>query len=146
MKKLLIIALLIVGCASKLNTNPDDIQVITSDIDRFWSTVDNYEGDLSNALDKEYIKKGTNGLKDFIPKRIISAEALAEHYLDNKEYYNSIRESTLQVEKAKGEIINILYEFTLYIILLQNNFIKTSVNLQLSNINSCIPQYLLLKI
>ena len=65
----LIIALLIVGCASKLNTNPDDIQVITSDIDRFWSTVDNYEGDLSNALDKEYIKKGTNGLKDFIPKR-----------------------------------------------------------------------------
>ena len=107
----LIILLLIVGCASKLNTNPDDIQVISSDIDRFWSTIDNYEGDLSNALDKEYIKKGTNGLKDFIPKRIISAEALAEHYLDNKEYYNSIRESTLQVEQAKDENINILYEF-----------------------------------
>ena len=107
----LIILLLIVGCGSRLNTNPDEIQIITSDIDRFWSTVDNYEGDLSNALDKEYINKGTNGLKDFIPKRIISAEALAEHYLDNKEYYNSIRESTLQVEKVKYEIINILYEF-----------------------------------
>ena len=38
----LIILLLIVGCGSKLNTNPDGIQVITSDIDRFWSTVDNY--------------------------------------------------------------------------------------------------------
>ncbi|SVD86691.1 uncharacterized protein METZ01_LOCUS439545, partial [marine metagenome] len=107
----LIILLLIVGCGSRLNTNPNEIQIITSDIDRFWSTVDNYEGDLSNALDKEYIKQGTNGLKDFIPKRIISAEALAEHYLDNKEYYNSIRESTLQVEKAKDEIVNILYEF-----------------------------------
>ena len=55
----LIILLLIVGCSKKLNTNPDNIQVITSDIDRFWSTVDNYEGELSIALDKEYIKKGT---------------------------------------------------------------------------------------
>ena len=111
MKKLLLLVLFIVGCTGRLNTNPDEIQIITSDIDRFWSTVDNYEGDLSNALDKEYIKQGTNGLKNFIPERIISAEALAEHYLDNKEYYNSIRESTLQVEKVKYEIINILYEF-----------------------------------
>ena len=53
----LIILLLIVGCGSRLNTNPDEIQIITSDIDRFWSTVDNYEGDLSKALDKEYIKQ-----------------------------------------------------------------------------------------
>ena len=101
----LIILLLIVGCASKLNTNPDDVQVITSDIDRFWSTVDNYEGDLSNALDKEYIKKGTNGLKDFIPKRIISAEALAEHYLDNKELEEYVNDVLLEHLEYMQELL-----------------------------------------
>ena len=106
MKKLILLSiLLIVGCASKLNTNPDDIQVITSDIDRFWSTVDNYEGELSVALDKEYIEKGTDGLKDFTSTQIINAEKLANQYLADKEYYASIRNNSLLTIKTKEEII-----------------------------------------
>ena len=105
MKKLLIIALLFVGCASKLNTNPDDIQVITSDIDRFWSTVDNYEGELSVALDKEYIEKGTDGLKDFTITQIINAEKLANQYLADKKYYASIRNNSLLTIETKEDII-----------------------------------------
>ena len=101
----LTILLLIVGCGSKLNTNPDDIQVITSDIDRFWSTVDNYEGELSVALDKFYIEKGTDGLKDFIPDRIISADELAKDYLNNKDYYESIRNNSLLTIETKEDII-----------------------------------------
>jgi len=106
MKKLILLSiLLIVGCASKLNTNPDDIQVITSDIDRFWSTVDNYEGELSVALDKEYIEKGTDGLKDFTSTQIINAEKLANQYLADKEYYASIRNNSLLIIKTKEDII-----------------------------------------
>ena len=105
MKKLILSILLIVGCASKLNTNPDDIQVITSDIDRFWSTVDNYEGELSVALDKEYIEKGTDGLKDFTSTQIINAEKLANQYLADKEYYASIRNNSLLTIKTKEDII-----------------------------------------
>ena len=106
MKKLILLSiLLIVGCASKLNTNPDDIQVITSDIDRFWSAVDNYEGELSVALDKEYIEKGTDGLKDFTSTQIINAEKLANQYLADKEYYASIRNNSLLTIKTKEDII-----------------------------------------
>jgi len=106
MKKLILLSiLLIVGCANKLNTNPDDIQVITSDIDRFWSTVDNYEGELSVALDKEYIEKGTDGLKDFTSTQIINAEKLANQYLADKEYYASIRNNSLLTIKTKEDII-----------------------------------------
>ena len=105
MKKLLTILLLIVGCGSKLNTNPDDIQVITSDIDRFWSTVDNYEGELSVALDKEYIEKGTDGLKDFTSTQIINAEKLANQYLADKKYYASIRNNSLLTIETKEDII-----------------------------------------
>ena len=101
----LIILLLIVGCGSKLNTNPDDIQVITSDIDRFWSTVDNYEGELSVALDKEYIEKGTDGLKDFTITQIINAEKLANQYLADKKYYASIRNNSLLTIETKEDII-----------------------------------------
>ena len=106
MKKLILLSILfIVGCASKLNTNPDDIQVITSDIDRFWSTVDNYEGELSVALDKEYIEKGTDGLKDFTITQIINAEKLANQYLADKKYYASIRNNSLLTIETKEDII-----------------------------------------
>jgi len=106
MKKLILLSILfIVWCGSKLNTNPDDIQVITSDIDRFWSTVDNYEGELSVALDKEYIEKGTDGLKDFTSTQIINAEKLANQYLADKEYYASIRNNSLLTIKTKEDII-----------------------------------------
>ena len=114
MKKILLIVLvLIAGCASKLNTNPEDVQVITSDIDRFWSTVDNYEGELSVALDKFYIEKGTDGLKDFIPDRIISADELAKDYLNNKDYYESIRNNSLLTIETKEDIIKYFKVFKL---------------------------------
>ena len=105
MKKLILLSLIIIGCASKLNTNPDDVQVITSDIDRFWSTVDNYEGELSVALDKEYIEKGTEGLKDFTSTQIINAEKLANQYLADKKYYASIRNNSLLTIETKEDII-----------------------------------------
>ena len=113
MKKIILLSLIIVGCASKLNTNPDDVQVITSDIDRFWSTVDNYEGELSVALDKFYIEKGTDGLKDFIPDRIISADELAKDYLNNKDYYESIRNNSLLTIETKEDIIKYFKVFKL---------------------------------
>jgi len=65
---LLILSLLILSnCAHKLNNDPNEIEFITSDIDRFWDTIDNYEGDLSIALNENYIKPGTKGLMEFIP-------------------------------------------------------------------------------
>ena len=96
---------LFISCASNLNSNPDEIEIITSDLDRFWDTVDNYEGDLSVALEENYIKPGTEGLKDFIPKRIISSSFLASTYLEDKDYYTNIRMSTMQVDSTKKEII-----------------------------------------
>ena len=100
-----ILLLVLISCASNLNSNPDEIEIITSDIDRFWNTVDNYEGDLSLALEENYIKPGTEGLKDFIPKRIISSSYLASTYLEDKDYYTNIRMSTMQVDSTKKEIV-----------------------------------------
>ena len=107
MKYLLFITtfFLFIGCASNLNSNPEEIDIITTDIDRFWNTVDNYDGDLSVALEENYIKPGTAGLKDFIPQRLISSSYLASTYLENKDHYTNIRMSTMQVDSTKKEII-----------------------------------------
>ena len=112
MKKIILLSIILIfGCAIKLNTNPDDIQVITSDIDRFWFTVDNYEGELSLALEQNYIEKGTNGLKDFSITQSINAEKLAKQYLVDKEYYESIRNNSLLTVNTKEDIIKYFKTF-----------------------------------
>jgi len=83
-------------------TNPESSKLITTDIDNFWKAFDlmdkGYEG---NPFDKNYMKIGSQGVIDFTPYRIESADTLFKNVRENKDKYLSIRESTLRIKEKK---------------------------------------------
>jgi len=65
-----------------------------------------YEG---NPFDKNYMKIGSQGVIDFTPYRIESADTLFKNVRENKDKYLSVRESTLRIKEKKKQIIASFY-------------------------------------
>jgi hypothetical protein len=59
---------------------------------------------LAAILDRQYLKKGSQGVQDFMPDRIISAEALAKLILQGPEYYETVRANTGKMQSFVPEI------------------------------------------
>jgi hypothetical protein len=79
------------------SADPKDVLIITDDITRFWEAYDeSIPENRFEAFQEHYIDPGSPGLQDFIPNRIVSAEALARTVEQNEEYYLSARENTLK--------------------------------------------------
>ncbi len=76
-------------------TNPAEAQFITSDIPLFWAAFDQSATD-KHAF-KAYLKKGSQGVQDFIPMRIESARNLRKVVVNRKSDYETIRETSLRV-------------------------------------------------
>ncbi len=92
-------------------SNPENAQIITSDIELFWKAYDKVMKDtLSIAFKEEYIEKGSPGVLSFIPnKRIVSAEALKELVLSERKYYDNIRSSSLKSLNYEKQIRSTYY-------------------------------------
>ncbi|EZH73786.1 hypothetical protein ATO12_17795 [Aquimarina atlantica] len=95
--------------SSKFAENPDDIKLITSDIDLFWESYDKLLKDTINNSFEAYLRNGSIGLKDFVPDRIESAEKLKELVLSEKQYYSNIRSSSYKILNFKKQIIASCY-------------------------------------
>lgn len=77
-------------------------KIHTEDINLFWKVFDQtYPGIKSSVLETEYLQKGSKGLKAFIPNRIESGKNLSKVVKQNREYYESIRESSLSIDTKK---------------------------------------------
>jgi hypothetical protein len=92
-------------------TNPEKVLISITDIDFFWQAYDEWKSEahsapnrLAEILDREYLKKGSPGLQDFIPHRIVSAEALAETILKDPQYYEGVRANTKKIESLVPDI------------------------------------------
>ena len=89
------------GRFSSMTNDPDEVRLVTSDIDHFWLAYDLSEGKTTeekiSIFESEYFAKGSIGLKDFIESRIESAEELVEVIEARPRYYASIRESSNRV-------------------------------------------------
>ncbi len=88
---------------SKLNRDPDAAKLVTSDLDNFWRAYDLAAGATSNEekekiFQREYLDKGSPGLKDFIRERIKSAKNLAGEMQAEPKYYASLRQVTPRVK------------------------------------------------
>lgn len=80
-----------------LNTDPEKVKVVSSDIDLFWKAYDKARPDNNiNVFRDEYIRKGSIGLKDFTTTRIGSACGLVEVIEARPKYYASLRETSLK--------------------------------------------------
>ena len=91
--------------SGQVSHDPDAALISTADVRLFWNAYDIWQnrehGDplkLSGILQREYLDKGSPGVKDFIPNRIVSADNLAKVVLGHRRDYESVRRSTLEME------------------------------------------------
>lgn len=81
------------------SANPDSARIITSDVRLFWAVVDrSTPATLPQLLHCEYIRGGTQAVRDFIPYRIISAHRLAEMVTARRARYDAARQSSLALD------------------------------------------------
>jgi hypothetical protein len=93
------------------NHDPQTALISTGDIDLFWRAFDKWTmasgrdpGKLSGTLETDYIERGSQGVQDFIPDRIVSCEALAETILKDPKYYEDVRPSTEKMQSFVPQI------------------------------------------
>lgn len=84
-------AWIMVAVAAPAST-PQSVKVRTSDVTTFYRLYDAANGKPSaNTLQQDYIDKGTNGVREFVPHRIISGEALAKEVGNEEPVYRQAR-------------------------------------------------------
>jgi hypothetical protein len=99
------------NAASLGNHDPDAAIVTMEDMIRFWQAYDHWVKDLNSepnklptVLQQQYLDPGSQGVKDFIPHRIESAEHLSQTVLKNRAYYESVRRNNELIQNALPEI------------------------------------------
>lgn len=111
MKRLTLLILIVVTGATtnhlqgqdlKFSDNPNDIVFHTEDINSFWKTFDlTYPKLESKVFQESYIDQGSKGLKGFVKYRIESGKNMSKTVKSNLSYYQSIRESSLSIDKKR---------------------------------------------
>ena len=92
--------------AMSFPSDPLAAEIHRSDVDLFWQAFDVLRSDPEgNPFQELYLDSGTPGLRDFVPEqRIQSAEALREMVLQEMEYYENIRASSIRVGQYEKQI------------------------------------------
>jgi Predicted Zn-dependent protease (DUF2268) len=82
--------------------DPDSALFVTSDIKNFWKAYDLFKKDSTvNPFGKYYIEPGSEGVKGFLPYRIIDAENLFTVVKKRSADYEAIRENSLKINQAE---------------------------------------------
>lgn len=106
MKNLLLIISIIFSTNSygqnSFESDPSKAEFITSDIPNFWEAFDQI--DTNKNPFRNYLDRGSNGLKDFIPYRIENPKYLLKTVKKRKTDYEAIRENSYQVELQTKQI------------------------------------------
>ncbi|HEX7846169.1 MAG TPA: DUF2268 domain-containing putative Zn-dependent protease [Chitinophagaceae bacterium] len=87
--------------------DPANMEIVTSDIDNFWKLYDRInEKDADELFMKEYIMKGSQGLRTFFEVRMnLRATNLITSVRQRNKYYESIRDISLNIKGYKPHII-----------------------------------------
>lgn len=97
-----------IGCmvatAATANT-PETVEVRTSDVTTFYQLYDAANGKPSaSALQQDYIDTGTDGVRQFVPYRIISGEALAKEVANEGTTYRQARSCMEALPAVKSKL------------------------------------------
>jgi hypothetical protein len=86
----------------RVSPHPDSARLFTDDIPRFWAVFDRAtEATLPDLLQRDYLDRGTPGLRGFVPHRIRSAADLARTVGARRDRYAEVREATLAASSAE---------------------------------------------
>lgn len=91
------------GQIIKFPESPQDASFVTSDIGNFWSAYDSIGISIKNPF-KNYIQRGTVGLKGFIPNRIISADSLLNMAIRRRADYQANHGIETLIKQKEKEI------------------------------------------
>lgn len=89
------------------STDPDKVQIVTSDIPRFWTAFDSVANAPKRSVelyDRLYFKDATYGLGIFKEAAIGSSEEFAAKIDKYRLYYQSIRKNTLSIDSKIPEM------------------------------------------
>lgn len=91
--------------AQLFSSDPKIVPLVTSDIEHFWKAFDLCDGVFDpDIFQKHYLKPGSKGVKGFMRGRISSAKHLAKVIEKHKDYYTSIRASSIRVAEMDSQI------------------------------------------
>ena len=113
MKKLLFFLITLTFSASSFGQTSN---IFTSDIDNFWIAYDSVKTtkDTTKQIDfiqKLYLDKATDGLKDFIKLREHSARRHLNNILKYPKFWTSLRPHTLEIKSKVNEIESLMIRF-----------------------------------
>lgn len=103
--------------AAAAGADPDTAPISTADVGLFWRAYDAWVAEgarperLAPILAAEYLARGSAGVQDFTPDRIISAEALAARILEDRTYYERVRPVTERIASLEAEMRGIFRAF-----------------------------------
>jgi hypothetical protein len=87
---------------------PEDVKLVTTDIDHFWTAYAAAERDTAHAqaiFRREYFNKASVGLQDYFDLKIKKDALFTKRILKRPQYYNSIRPTTLTIAAEKPKIV-----------------------------------------
>ena len=98
-------AIILPSVSNGQNTDPWKIELVTEDLNNFWVAFDQSKPDFNpDILKREYLKKGSKGLKGFMKGRIKNADNLSYFLSKRPKYYESLRAITPKVAPMKDQI------------------------------------------
>jgi hypothetical protein len=84
---------------------PAPVEIVTSDVSRFYGIYDAAQGSPSaEVLQRDYIDAGSAGVRQFVPNRIISGEALAARIAKDRSTYDRARACASALPGAKRRL------------------------------------------
>jgi hypothetical protein len=94
---------------ARMNHDPNAAKFITSDIDNFWSAYALASGagtaeDRERIYQREYLDKGSAGLKDFVEERIESVKNLTHQIETHPKYYALLKQVTPRIAEMEPSI------------------------------------------
>jgi len=93
---------------------PEDVQLMTADIDHFWAAYAAARRDTAHAqaiFRREYFDRASAGLQDYAQLKIDSDAEFARRILQRPRYYGSIRPTTLAIAGEKPKIVDAFRHF-----------------------------------
>ncbi|MDJ0367834.1 DUF2268 domain-containing putative Zn-dependent protease [Hymenobacter sp. H14-R3] len=88
-------------------TDPNQAELVTSDIPRFWHAYDLAAKDTARAeatYQREYFDKASVGLQDYFAARIYSAKLFVKNQRAKPAFYQAIRPNTLRIATMAPQI------------------------------------------
>lgn len=96
------------GLTSTAAAVPSQAEVRTSDVELFYRVYDAAHGAPdAQTLQREYLEGGSDGVRQFIPHRILSAEALAKAIAENHAVYEQARACAAVLPKVRVRLAGV---------------------------------------